>query len=127
MRSDLSLIFWIVLLGLMLTGTISFGSILSFIFGVIGFFILLALIGTLIFRHRLRKMQREAQEQSGPSGAYRTYTWHFGGGHNGNSSSHTSSRHHSNPNEGRVSVDSIPRTQKRVNEDVGEYVDFKEE
>lgn len=116
MRSDFSTIVWIVVLVLLLTGAISLGDIFSLIFSVVGLFILLALIGSLVFRHRIRRAMHEADERGEE---FKGYTWNFGGYQN-------TSRPR-NPNEGRVSVKSVPKTQKRVNEDVGEYVDFKEE
>ena len=63
MRSETWTWIWIVVLILLLTGTISLGDIFSLIFGVIGFFILLALIGSLIFRHRVRRAQQEVLRQ----------------------------------------------------------------
>lgn len=124
MRSDFSLIFWIVLLVLLLSGTITLGGIFSFIFYIIGFFILLSLIGTLIFRYRMRKIQQQMNEQGAQQGAqYRTYTWHFGGGHQSAEKTNSSQ---ANRNEGRVRVETSVKPQKRVNDDVGEYVDFEE-
>lgn len=115
MRSDFSTILWIIVLLLLLSGAISLGDIFSLIFGVIGFLILVALVGSLIFRHRIRQAMRDADARGEE---FRGYTWNFGGYQN-------TSRPR-NPNEGKVSVKSMPQTKKRVNEDVGEYVDFKE-
>ncbi len=115
MRSETWTWIWIVVLILLLTGTISLGDIFSLIFGVIGFFILLALIGSLIFRHRVRRAQQEASQRGEE---FRGYTWNFGGYQN-------TSRPR-NPDEGRVRIKSTPNTKKRVSDDVGEYVDFKE-
>ncbi len=116
MRSDLGTIIWIVVLVLLLTGAISLGDIFSLIFSTIGFIILVALVASLVFRHRIRRAMNEANERGEE---FKGYTWNFGGYQN-------TSRPR-NPNEGRVSVKSVPNTQKRVSEDVGEYVDFKEE
>lgn len=115
MKRDIGLWIWIIVLFLLLTGTVTLGDIFSLIFGIIGFFILLSLIGTLIFRNRVRQAQRQAQERGEE---FRGYTWNFGGYQN-------TSRPR-DPNEGKVSVKSVPRTQKRVNDEVGEYVDFEE-
>ncbi len=115
MRSDFSTILWIIVHLLLLSGAISLGDIFSLIIGVIGFLILVALVGSLIFRHRIRQAMRDADARGEE---FRGYTWNFGGYQN-------TSRPR-NPNEGKVSVKSMPQTKKRVNEDVGEYVDFKE-
>lgn len=116
MRSDFSIWMWIIVLFLLLTGTISLGDIFGLIFGIIGFFIMMALIGVLIFRYKVRKAQREASERGEE---FRGYTWRFGGFQN--------TSRPSNPNEGRVRVDGGTTTKKRVSDDVGEYVDFKED
>lgn len=121
MRIDLGCIFWVLLLSLLFTGSVTLGSVLSTIFYIIAGFVLLALIGSYILRRRLIKMQQQAQEQGAH---YRTYTWNFGGGRQSNHTNTHSSQ--TNPNEGRVSVESAPKPQKRINEDVGEYVDFEE-
>ena len=116
MRSTASTWIWIILLFLLLTGAVSLGDIFSVIFSVIGFFILLGLIGSLILRHKIRKAQQEAAQQGEE---FRGYSWNFGGYHN--------TTRPRNPDEGKVRLHTKPDTRKRVNEDVGEYVDFKEE
>lgn len=115
MRSEIRLWIWIILLFLLLTGAISLGDIFSFIFGIVGFLILLALIGTLVFRYKVRRAQREASERGEE---FKGYTWNFGGYQN--------TSRPQNPDEGRVRVKSAPKPKKRVSDDVGEYVDFKE-
>ena len=115
MRSEIRLWIGIIVLFLLLTGAISLGDIFSFIFGIVGFLILLALIGSLIFRYKVRRAQREASERGEE---FKGYTWNFGGYEN-------TSRPH-NPDEGKVRVKTTPNTRKRVSDDVGEYVDFKE-
>lgn len=115
MRSNTTIWIWIIILFLLLTGTISLGDIFSLIFGIVGFFILLALIGTLIFRHKVRRAQEEASQRGEE---FRGYTWNFGGYQN-------TSRPR-NPDEGRVRVKSSARPKKRVSDDVGEYIDFEE-
>ena len=115
MRSETWTWIWIIVLILLLTGTISLGDIFGLIFGIIGFLILLALIGSLIFRHRVRRAQQEASSRGEE---FRGYTWNFGGYQN-------TSRPR-NPEEGKVRVKSAPKPKKRVNDNVGEYVDFKE-
>ena len=115
MRSEIRLWIGIIVLFLLLTGAISLGDIFSFIFGIVGFLILMALIGSLIFRYKVRRAQREASERGEE---FKGYTWNFGGYEN-------TSRPH-NPDEGKVRVKTTPKTRKRVSDDVGEYVDFKE-
>lgn len=116
---NLGPIFWILLLFLLLTGTI--GSFFSIIFGIIGFFLLLALVGAFILRRRIRKAQQEAYQQAEQ---FRNYTWNYNqsGGNTSSANHHTQT----NPNEGRVRVSGNATPQKRVNDDVGEYVDFEE-
>lgn len=115
MRSDIRLWIWIILLVLVLTGAISLGDIFSFIFYFVGIIILIALVGVLLFRYRVRRAQREAAERGEE---FRGYTWRFGGYEN-------TSRPR-NPEEGKIRVKTAPNTKKRVSDDVGEYVDFKE-
>lgn len=115
MRSETWTWVWIIVLFLLLTGAISLGDIFSFIFGIVGFLIMMALIFSLIFRHRVRRAQREASERGGE---FKGYTWNFGGYQN-------TSRPR-NPEEGRVRVKTSAQPKKRVSDDVGEYVDFKE-
>lgn len=115
MRSEIKLWGWILLLVLLLTGAISLGDVFSFFLYIIGLLILVALVGALIFRRRVRKAQREASERGEE---FRGYTWHFGGYEN-------TSRPR-NPEEGKVRVKTTVRAKKRVSDDVGEYVDFKE-
>ena len=116
MRSETRLWIWIIVLFLLLTGTISLGDIFSVVFHIIGFIILAFLIFALVFRHKVARAQREA-EQRGEE--FKGYSWNFGGFQN-------TSRPR-NPDEGKVRVESAPKSQKRVKDDVGEYVDFKEE
>lgn len=115
MKTETRLWIWVILLVLLLTGAISLGDIFSFILYTIGFIILMGLIGVLIFRYRIRRAQRLAEERGEP---FAGYTWHFGGFSN--------TTRPQNPNEGRVKIKTGPRPKKRVNDDVGEYVDFKE-
>lgn len=116
MRSETRLWIWIIVLFLLLTGTISLGDIFSVIFHIVGFFILVFLVIALIFRYRVSRAQRQAEEQGQE---FKGYTWNFGGFQN--------TSRPKNPDEGRVRVKSAPQPKKRVNDNVGEYVDFKEE
>lgn len=120
MRIDLGCIFWVLLLSLLFTGSVTLGSVLSTIFYIIAGLVLFALIGSYILRRRIRKMQEEASQQGAH---YRTYTWNFGGGRQSTESTNSSQ---ANRNEGRVRVETSVKPQKRVNDDVGEYVDFEE-
>lgn len=115
MRSELGTWIWIMVLLLLLTGTISLGDIFGLIFGFFGFIILILLILSLVFRSRVRRAQRQADERGEEFGGY---TWHFGGYEN-------TSRPR-NPNEGKVSVKGTAKSRKRVKDNVGEYVDFEE-
>lgn len=111
--------YWILifLLMLTLTGAITIGDIFSFIFGVIGFALLLALVGNLVLRYRIIKARRQAEERGEE---FKGYTWHFG--------SHSHTYGTQNPDEGHVKVSRTEKPKKKkVNKDVGEYVDFEEE
>ena len=113
----------IIMLVLALTGFISLGDIFGFIFGVIGIVILIALVGLIVLRIRIAKA-RKAAEARGEQ--FTGYTWHFGSHGNG-STGHTSNTH-TNPDEGRVRVSRTEAPKKKkVNKNVGEYVDFEEE
>ncbi|MBQ5931086.1 MAG: DUF4834 family protein [Tidjanibacter sp.] len=116
MRSETRLWIWIIVLFLLLTGTISLGDIFSLFFTGIGLIIMLFLIVALIFSYRVRRAQRQAEEQGQE---FKGYTWNFGGYQN--------TSRPSNPDEGKVRVKSVPKSKKRVSDNVGEYVDFKEE
>ena len=116
MRSETRLWIWIIVLFLLLTGTISLGDIFSFVFHIIGFIILAFLIASLVLRYRVARAQRQAAERGEE---FKGYQWHFGGSQN--------TSRPSNPDEGKVRVKSATKPKKRVNENVGEYVDFKEE
>ncbi len=111
------------LLVLTLTGAITLGDIFGFIFGVIGIVTLVALIGLIVLRIKIAKA-RKAAEARGEQ--FTGYTWHFGSHTNG-STGHTANTH-TNPDEGRVRVSrTMAPKKKKVNKNVGEYVDFEEE
>ena len=63
MRSTASTWIWIILLFLLLTGAVSLGDIFSVIFSVIGFFILLGLVGSLILRHKGQHLQNNIRKE----------------------------------------------------------------
>ena len=84
--------------------------------GVLGVFaliliipLLIAIIGWLLVMYRVHKVQKSMEDQLRDHHR-RT---------SGNSGAH-------NPNEGHVTVH-VPQQEPRVNDEVGEYVDFKEE
>lgn len=115
MRSEISTWIWIIVILLLLTGAVTFGDIISFIFSFIGVLILGGLIISLIFRYRIRRAMRDADERGEE---FKGYTRNFGGYQN-------TSRPR-NPDEGKVRIKDSTQPKKRVSDDVGEYVDFKE-
>lgn len=116
MRSDRGI--WIlicVMLFIMIGGGPLLGRMLFFVLEIAGFFVLLALISMLLFRHRVRRAQRQAQERGEE---FSGYTWHFGGYQNTT---------RPDPNgRAEVKVEGQPKSKKRVSDNVGEYVDFDE-
>ncbi len=114
----------IILLMLTLTGAITLGDIFRVIFGVLGFLLLVALVFNIVLRVRINKARREAEARGEE---FRGYTWHFGSNGSNGSNGHTTHTH-TNPDEGRVSVSRMATPKKKkVNKNVGEYVDFKED
>ncbi len=108
-----SLTYWILILLLILTftGVISLGDVFSVIFYVVGGLLLLSIVGGLIFRTKIRNLQREAERQGREWSGYRSP---FGRNNGGQSE------------EGKVRVQrQRAQKPKKVGNDVGEYVDFE--
>ncbi|MFI3266731.1 MAG: DUF4834 family protein [Rikenellaceae bacterium] len=92
------------------------GFISFIIYFVIGFY-LLGFVGRILFRLWLRRIQKRYQQN--PQGAnFRSYTWGFG-------QQQQQQEQEQNKKEGEVTVKAQEK-QKRVNKDIGEYVDFEE-
>ncbi|MBQ3260186.1 MAG: DUF4834 family protein [Alistipes sp.] len=87
-------------------------SLLGYMFYALLALVVLAVLSFAIFAWRLRRVQRDMHEQfrrAGEQAGYRQYRRRSG-------------------NEGDVSIHATPAMpEKRVSDDVGEYVDFKEE
>ncbi len=75
------------------------------------FFILLMLLGGLYLSYRIKRLRRQAEEQQmrNASGSYRNY------GHKTQQ-----------PREGEVSVHQTEPQEKKINSNVGDYVDFED-
>lgn len=88
--------------------------ILTVLFFIIVGFYLLGLLGRLALSYWIRKKQREFAEGGSPGGFSRTYAW---GG-----------RRSPRPRpEGDVSVQQTEASpQKKINKNVGDYVDYEE-
>ncbi len=90
------------------------GFISFIMYFVIGFY-LLGFVGRILFRLWLRRIQKRYQQN--PQGAnFRSYTWGSG---------QQQQQQEQNKREGEVTVKTQEK-QKRVNQDIGEYVDFEE-
>ncbi len=93
---------------------------LTFIFFFIVTVYVLGLLGRMFLRYWLHKKQKEFEEQFGQNGGgftYRQYTWGRGANRQ---------RQENRKREGEVSVQRPAVETKKVNRDVGEYVDFEE-
>ena len=78
---------------------------------IVMFFILLMLLGGLYLSYRLNRLRKDAEEQQmrNASGSYRNY------GHKTQQ-----------PREGEVSVHQTEPQEKKINSNVGDYVDFED-
>lgn len=95
-------------------------AILTVIFVIIASFYLLGLAGRILLRYWIRKKQREFAENFGEGQGgftFKQYTW---GGRPAGSRSQRSAR------TGEVRVEETRRVEKRVNNKVGEYVEYEE-
>lgn len=78
---------------------------------IVMFFILMMLLGGLYLSYRLNRLRKDAEEQQmrNASGSYRNY------GHKTQQ-----------PREGEVSVHQTEPQEKKINSNVGDYVDFED-
>ena len=78
---------------------------------IVMFFILMMLLGGLYLNYRIKRLRRQAEEQQmrNASGSYRNY------GHKTQQ-----------PREGEVSVHQTEPQEKKINKNVGDYVDFED-
>lgn len=78
---------------------------------IVMFFILMMLLGGLYLNYRIKRLRKEAAEQTmrNASGYYRNY------GHNTQQ-----------PREGEISVHQTEPQEKKINKNVGDYVDFED-
>lgn len=106
-------LFVFVILAIAIAAPSLFGYILYAILGLV----LLAVISFGVLVYRMRKMQQDVMDQfrqQGEGRGYQRYTYR--------------SYRRQNTNEGNVSVHSTTAVpEKKISDDVGEYVDFKEE
>lgn len=86
-------------------------ALLTFLFFLIAGFYLISLLGRVFFSHWIRKKQRQFSEGKGDS--FRAYTW----GQTDRSSKRS---------EGDITVSTTRQTEKKINKNVGDYVDFEE-
>ena len=92
------------------------GIALFVLYLVLGFLVLVFLV-SLLFRWRIRRVQRQMEEQFGAGG--------FGAGYGSGRGARTEGS--SRQQEGEVKVYRTSETpEKRVSEDVGDYVEFEE-
>jgi len=94
----------IIIIVLLLTGTISLGGVLKWAIYVIFGFIALAIIGGLLFRHRLKRMAQQGEQHRQQYHQYKNSTRH----------------------KGDVNIEQKSTKEKEVSFSVGEYVDFEE-
>ncbi len=78
---------------------------------IVMFFILMMLLGGLYLNYRIKRLRKDAEEQQmrNASGSYRNY------GHKTQQ-----------PREGEVSVHQTEPQEKKINSNVGDYVDFED-
>lgn len=89
---------------------------LSFIFYCIIGFYLLGFLGRLALRLWIRRIQKRYEQN--PNGSnFKGYSWNFGAGQQ--------QQQQEQKSEGEVTI-KTPEQQKRVNKNIGEYVDFEE-
>ena len=86
-------------------------ALLTFLFFLIAGVYLISLLGRVFFSYWIRKKQREFSEGKGDF--FRTYTWG------------RSNRPPKRP-EGDITVSTTKQTEKKINKNVGDYVDFEE-
>ena len=86
-------------------------ALLTFLFFLIAGFYLISLLGRVFFSHWIRKKQRQFSEGKGDF--FRAYTW----GQTDRSSKRS---------EGDITVSTTRQTEKKINKNVGDYVDFEE-
>lgn len=86
-------------------------ALLTFLFFLIAGFYLISLLGRVFFSHWIRKKQRQFSEGKGDF--FRAYTW--------GQADRSSKR-----SEGDITVSTTRQTEKKINKNVGDYVDFEE-
>lgn len=90
-------------------------GVLKVILYIVMFFILLMLLGGLYLNYRIKRLRRQAEEQMrGGNGTY-THSTHRGYGNQPQQ-----------PREGEVSVHQTEPQEKKINSNVGDYVDFED-
>lgn len=103
----------ITLLILVIFGVVSLGDVLSVVGYVILGVIVLVLIAAVVVSYRINRLRRRMDDE-GETGSYNT--WSFG-----------TRQRHSQRKEGDVTIEKPSQQgEKRVNDKVGDYVDFEE-
>lgn len=95
-------------------------GVIKFILIFLLVFYLLGFIGRLLFRMWIGKIQRDIQQQAGGNprgGFYRQYTW---GGNN------RQTRQEQQEPEGEIRVTDKGTQHKKINEKIGDYIDYEE-
>lgn len=91
-------------------------SVLSFLFFMILGFYLLGIVGRLLLRMWVRRVQRQFEQGQGGGTYSKTYSWGRGG---------AAQRAETRP-EGDVVIQAPATTEKKINKTVGDYVDYEE-
>lgn len=91
---------------------VGLGTILGIILYIIGAMVVLAILTSIVISYRINRLRRQA-EAEGRNFDRKQYGWGFG-------------NHTRQSNEGDVTVQGDNASKKRVNDNVGEYVDFQE-
>ncbi len=95
------------------------GIVLFVLYGLLGLFILVG-VAIAVFRWRIARMQQRMEERFGQDARRQESRGWYDAGAN-------RSRRRSRPDEGRVSIHRTSAApEKRVSDDVGDYVDFEE-
>ena len=86
----------------------------KFILYVIMFFLLIMLLGGLYMSYRINKLRRQTEEQMRGGGTYSRTTYRDYG------------NQPKQPREGEVSVEQTQTKEKKINSNVGDYVDYED-
>ncbi len=124
MQRGLGYYLLIILLVLMLFGVVSLADVFNLVFVIIGVLLLLVVGGVVAFRIYVARLRKRVER--GESGA-RTFFWTNRTGSGRGSSAGSARRPSGTGHEGEVKITvTSPQRRKKVNEKVGDYVDFED-